>query len=102
MYWHISSYCHFLTCFYDFINLQDSFTYLHGVATSRCSDWASMPSRSYRNLCKNNGKIYPEVSKIFSICIFISSIYPVITISIIFCIQEHGTEGSKRSNEIRF
>ncbi|XP_062131668.1 antigen 5 like allergen Cul n 1-like isoform X2 [Drosophila sulfurigaster albostrigata] len=56
-------YCYLITCHFDFIMVSRSFTYKPGEPTSNCSDWESRPSNSFRNLCRNTGKIFPVERK---------------------------------------
>ncbi|XP_030558043.1 venom allergen 5-like [Drosophila novamexicana] len=53
-------FCHFMTCHYDFINMEGSYTYKIGNAASNCGTWGTWPSSKYRNLCTNNGEIFPK------------------------------------------
>ncbi|KAI8040008.1 venom allergen 5-like [Drosophila gunungcola] len=57
-----SKFCHFLTCHFDFNNVEGSYVYKAGEPCSACDDWSSYASDRYAYLCKNNGIIYPPDS----------------------------------------
>ncbi|XP_017045188.1 venom allergen 3-like [Drosophila ficusphila] len=54
-----TTYCHFLTCHFDFNNLNGSYVYKAGDPSSGCGDWDTTGSTEYSNLCQNNGQIFP-------------------------------------------
>ncbi|KAI8039634.1 tabinhibitin 10-like isoform X2 [Drosophila gunungcola] len=54
-----SNFCLFLTCHFDFVNLNGSYVYKAGEPASGCDDWYTTGSNKYVNLCRNNGDIYP-------------------------------------------
>ncbi|XP_016974750.1 antigen 5 like allergen Cul n 1-like [Drosophila rhopaloa] len=50
--------CHFLTCHFDFTNLENSYVYKAGKPASSCFDWKTVSSTKYAFLCSNNGGIF--------------------------------------------
>ncbi|XP_032590719.1 antigen 5 like allergen Cul n 1 [Drosophila grimshawi] len=53
-------YCFFLTCHYDFVNMEKSFVYKTGDPASQCCIWrAPSKSKKFRHLCGNSGAIFP-------------------------------------------
>ncbi|XP_032570732.1 venom allergen 3 isoform X2 [Drosophila sechellia] len=52
-------FCHFLTCHFDYTNVNGSYVYKTGKATTGCNDWKTIASIKYSNLCANTGEIFP-------------------------------------------
>ncbi|XP_017045189.1 venom allergen 5-like [Drosophila ficusphila] len=52
-------YCHFLTCHFDYSNLEGSYVYKAGRPAAGCDDWNGVGSYKYANLCQNLGVIFP-------------------------------------------
>lgn len=55
-----NQFCYFVTCYFDFNNIQSSYVYKSGDPGSSCDDWGVHGSDKYPFLCKNNGQIYPH------------------------------------------
>ncbi|XP_016953535.1 venom allergen 3-like isoform X1 [Drosophila biarmipes] len=53
-----ANFCHFLTCHFDFNNLNGTYIYKAGEPGS-CGDWRTARSNKYPNLCTNNGDLFP-------------------------------------------
>jgi len=56
------SFCHFLTCYFDYDNVNGSYVYKAGKPASSCGDWGTTKSKEFANLCYNNGNLIPAVS----------------------------------------
>nr|NP_001261162.1 uncharacterized protein Dmel_CG43776, isoform A [Drosophila melanogaster]NP_001286824.1 uncharacterized protein Dmel_CG43776, isoform B [Drosophila melanogaster]AGB93692.1 uncharacterized protein Dmel_CG43775, isoform A [Drosophila melanogaster]AHN56619.1 uncharacterized protein Dmel_CG43775, isoform B [Drosophila melanogaster] len=54
-----SNFCHFLTCYFDYDNVNGSYVYKAGKPASSCSDWGTTKSKEFANLCYNNGNLIP-------------------------------------------
>ncbi|XP_017005562.3 antigen 5 like allergen Cul n 1-like isoform X1 [Drosophila takahashii] len=52
-------FCHFLTCHFDYTNVEGSYVYKAGEPASKCSDWNADASKKYSNLCANSGELFP-------------------------------------------
>ncbi|XP_043641907.1 antigen 5 like allergen Cul n 1 [Drosophila teissieri] len=52
-------FCYFLTCHFDYTNINKYVVYKTGKSATGCSDWKSTASIKYANLCANTGEIFP-------------------------------------------
>ncbi|XP_016974749.1 scoloptoxin SSD976-like [Drosophila rhopaloa] len=52
-------FCHFVTCHFDFNNVESSYVYKAGDPCSSCDDWGTHGSDRYPNLCMNTGVLFP-------------------------------------------
>ncbi|XP_002138493.2 venom allergen 3-like [Drosophila pseudoobscura] len=52
--------CHFLTCHFDFTNIQGSYVYKEGPPATDCQIWEADPSKDYQHLCGNEGGIFGQ------------------------------------------
>ncbi|XP_017070270.1 venom allergen 3-like [Drosophila eugracilis] len=53
-----TNFCHFLTCHFDFTNMEGSYVYKAGKPAT-CVDWNTKGSKKFPNLCDNNGNLFP-------------------------------------------
>ncbi|KAH8394620.1 hypothetical protein KR222_000299, partial [Zaprionus bogoriensis] len=53
--------CYYVTCHYDFTNMEGEYIYKAGDPRSACDDWKASKSGDYSNLCTNTKEIFPKV-----------------------------------------
>ncbi|XP_017005564.2 venom allergen 3-like [Drosophila takahashii] len=53
-----TNFCTFLTCHFDFTNLNGSYVYKAGEP-GNCEDWNTSNSNKLTSLCQNNGELFP-------------------------------------------
>ncbi|XP_043641900.1 venom allergen 3-like isoform X3 [Drosophila teissieri] len=68
-----SNFCHFLTCHFDFDNVNGSYVYKAGKPVSSCGDWGTGRSKEFAHLCSNDGSLIRPRG--IGVCILIYHLY---------------------------